>query len=208
MKALLKFDFYRLITSFPRSLLVLCLGLSFFFFDMERNGPNYSNILTPSFAIQLILVCEVGKIIISDKANKVIEYLRAVPISEKDYIMEKCLLQVIVSVFSLLLVLFAISFVEIETNLLKLILLSGALSFIIGEIFIYVTIKYTGTEAFSFPIIIYLLILVMNLAFPQIFNQLQNTKSAGTVGIIALIIGIILMAIIAKLSIRELENYE
>lgn len=210
MKAIVLNDFYEIRKNLLSNIFILTFSMSYFWIDMYKNGINVSNCIVPGFLVQMIFSIMVGGIVLSNINEKSVEYLRATPTTEEDYVKTKFLLQFIIAGSILLIEILIVKIFTTDDVTFNMILLSGALNYLIGIFYIFSAIKFKNSISTVGPVIIFAVIFVFvgGAIYPDILINISKSSLIFPLAIIFLIIDVVMHLTLKKLSIRELKIYE
>lgn len=208
MKALMLKDFYILRKTLIGQLFIILFSQLYFIIDMFRHGIKLDNVLSPSILIQILFVMSIGGMILTEGTEKVREYLRATPITSKDYLKSKLISQIIAEVF--------ISFVEMvvfyllsnDLKIVKLIALISVTVYLTGLLYIFMGLKLGQNYVTVIPIGLFFIVFMLNMKYPQLVADFVNGNYMVSAILVLIGFDLILSKLAFGILVKELENYE
>lgn len=208
MKALMLKDFYILRKTLIGQLFIILFSQLYFIIDMFRHGIKPDNVLSPSILIQILFVMSIGGMILTEGTENVREYLRATPITSKDYLKSKLISQIIAVVF--------ISFVEMvvlyllsnDLKIVKLIALTSVTVYLTGLLYIFMGLKLGQNYVTVIPIGLFFIVFMLNMNYPQLVADFVNGNYMVPAILVLIGFDLILSKLAFGILVKELENYE
>ncbi|WP_455256757.1 ABC-2 transporter permease [Peptoniphilus asaccharolyticus] len=208
MKALMLKDFYILRKTLIGQLFIILFSQLYFIIDMFRHGIKPDNVLSPSILIQILFVMSIGGMILTEGTENVREYLRATPITSKDYLKSKLISQIIAVVF--------ISFVEMvvlyllsnDLKIVKLIALTSVTVYLTGLLYIFMVLKLGQNYVTVIPIGLFFIVFMLSKNYPQLVADFVNGNYMVPAILVLIGFDLILSKLAFGILVKELENYE
>lgn len=208
MKAIMRSDFYDIRSSLLNTIILMAFSQSYFWINIYQNGINVTNFIAPGFLIQMIFSIIMGGIVLTNMRDKSIEYLRATPVREEDYVKAKFLLQLIMAGLIFIVEISIIKLLGNDRMIFNMIILSATINYLVGILYIFISIKFKNNAFTTFPVILTMCIFAVVIMFPNLLLDISKSNLIIPLAIIFFGIDIIMHMVLKKFSIKELKSYE
>lgn len=208
MKALMLKDFYILKKTMLLQLIIIPISQLYFIIKIFNEGATPANILPVCILLQIVFVMSVGGTILTEGAEKVREYLRATPISEREYLKSKFITQFLMIIFITIIEMVIFYAISRSWSIVGTVAFSACLCYFFSLIYIFLSLKFGKNYVTVLPVGLYFIALILSANFPNLVSNFAKSNFILYFGICIFLLVVVLNKLFFKILLKELEDYE